>query len=37
MEYPNMPTGITANALIVREGKVLLGKRTIDPYIRMNH
>ena len=32
MEYPNAPTGIAASALIVREGKVLLGKRTIDPY-----
>jgi ADP-ribose pyrophosphatase YjhB (NUDIX family) len=31
MEYPNVPTGITADALIVREGKILLGKRKTDP------
>lgn len=32
MDYPNMPTGITVTALIVKNKKeVLLGRRTIEP------
>ncbi len=31
MDYPDVPTGIGIGALIVRNGKVLLGKRGTDP------
>lgn len=31
MKYPDVPTGIGVAALIVRNGKILLGKRGTDP------
>lgn len=31
MEYPDVPTGVGVQALIVRDGKALLGKKRVGP------